>query len=584
MLDKGVPRHFRLSVSDVPESYDGRLYFLIGPGLGDTVNGFRIFHEVVYRYPRSQSVVYLDPRWKSLYPLIPELSSSEVRYYPEAPSAESNTQSVQPFHRTLQEVIAQMVAECKENRAYIAMAGFKLADRLPQKQTSLAMLARAIGLSLPRYRQRPYAPLTEENCTQARCFLAANGLQEKEYVVIAPSTWPDKMWPAESWTSLIERIYCLFKLQTLIMGGEGCQDFDRPFVRLAMNLPLGTVTALIASARCYIGLDSGLTHVAACSDVPLVTLNPQGKYPPFCIEPHSPFRWTYLSPFVYGRDQIPADSVAETVGAALRNSIPSSCPLCEESPYVLGFAGMTMLFLCRCGLVYRTSAEVPLPPAQTDQVSAVWVLPSTVSELNRVRRQVAEMLKNRNQYYDRALDIRFEHWDPTDTEPSHFFAAPGQPELWWTWDAACTFVVSCGWQIMESTLQPIRGNGGPSFSVSLKIVPTSSNQQDPLLYIPWGRRIFRVRRSMYAQWLSWGTFRNDAELEGLGLAVSEEGNVRDALTISLLALKQHPCWKTLRRFLRVWKTSGYVFRNNSEPIQRGRQDASNDFLRDCGVQ
>ena len=550
-LDEGVPRHFRLSVPDLPESYDGRLYFLIGPGLGDTVNGFRIFHEVLNRYQRARPIVYLDPRWKSLYPVIPELSFSEVRYYSEAPSAESSAQSIRPFHRTYLGIIDQMVTECGQQQAFIAMAGYKLTDRLSRKETSIAMQARAIGLPLPVERQRPYCPLSDQDWKQAQCFLDANGLREREYIVIAPFTWLDKMWSEEAWLSLIDSIHQTFTLQVLVMGVDGVQNFDRPFVKHAINLSLGTVTALIANARCYIGLDSGLTHVAACSNVPIVTLNPQGKYPPFCVEPHSPFRWTLLSPRLYGREQIPAASVEDIVALSLQNPLPPSCPLCGQSPYVLGIVGEAIMFLCRCGLIYRSLQDGSPPPVQTELVGDTWDLPLTISGLNTISRRLTGLLDEGRPCHDGALELRFEHWDPIETNPKEFVGSPGRRELWWTWDAVFRFVDSCNWQIVKSALDPGREGVGPRCSVSLKVLPASSSRADPSLSFPWGRRTLCLPRSFYARWLSWGTFRNSEELEGLGLAVAGEDNVKAARSLSLLAFKLHPSWKAFRRFVRV---------------------------------
>ncbi len=549
--ENGVPHRFRLSVPLVPQSYSGPLYYFIGPGLGDTVNGFRIFHEVASRYPESRPIVYLDPRWKSLYSVIPELSFSEIRYYSEAPSAESRIQAVQPFHRTYAGIIDQMVTECVQKQAFIAMAGYKPADRLPRKETTIAMLARAIGLPLSVESQRPYCPLSDHDWKQARYFLDANGLREREYIVIAPFTWPDKMWTEEAWLSLIDSIHRTFALQTLVMGTDTVQGFDRPFVRHAMNLPLGTVAALIAGARCYIGLDSGLTHVAACSDVPIVTLNPRGKYPPFCVEPHSPFRWTILSPHVYGREQISVSTVEGAVAAALQHPGPPSCPLCGQGPYVLGIVRTGIMFLCRCGLIYRgIQSDSPLP-LQAEQAGENRELPQTISGLNTIRHRLAGLLEKRGDSHGEAVELRYDHWDPIETNLSELVRSSGQRQLWWTWDAVFRFLDSCGWQIAESALDPERDAAGPRVSVSVQILPASSSEADPLLAFPWGRRTLRLPRSFYARWLSWGAFRNVEELEGLGLAVAGEGNAQEARALSLLAFKLYPSWKAFRRFVRV---------------------------------
>ena len=79
---------YKLFIPDVPSSYEGKLYFILGPGLGDTVNDFRLLHEVLSRYPNATPIVYVDPRWKSLYSLLPEMLRCTWRYHVAAPSGE----------------------------------------------------------------------------------------------------------------------------------------------------------------------------------------------------------------------------------------------------------------------------------------------------------------------------------------------------------------------------------------------------------------------------------------------------------------------------------------------------------------
>ena len=44
-----------------------------------------------------------------------------------------------------------------------------------------------------------------------------------------------------------------------------------------------------------------------------------------------------------------------------------------------------------------------------------------------------------------SVALHFEHRNPTGVRISDFFAKTAQPELWWTWDAAFSFVASGGW-------------------------------------------------------------------------------------------------------------------------------------------
>lgn len=53
-------------VGAFPEDFSGRLFFVLGQGLGDHVNGFRILHELKQRFTQAVFIVYADLRWEEL--------------------------------------------------------------------------------------------------------------------------------------------------------------------------------------------------------------------------------------------------------------------------------------------------------------------------------------------------------------------------------------------------------------------------------------------------------------------------------------------------------------------------------------
>ena len=383
-----LPRHLRLHIPQVPRSYRGRLYFILGPGLGDTVNDFRILHEVMELYPDAKAVVYADPRWKDLYELAPDLRGLPIRYHPQAPSGElqskqeqkpyyqtfqhiiqeicadtvdssglvalgsfkcpdqlarkeptirmkaraiglslppercrpflplsedqvanaqqflearglvlyalvpelrglpiryhsqapsgelQSKQEQKPYYQTFQHIIQEICADTVDSSGLVALGSFKCPDQLARKEPTIRMKARAIGLSLPPERCRPFLPLSEDQVAEAQQFLRARGLVPGCYLAVAPHSFSDKMWPYEAWEILIAELQRSTNLPTLIVGVPGYCTVRGPDVHEALGLPLPVVAGLLCQARCYIGLDSGLTHLAACFDVPLVTCKP----------------------------------------------------------------------------------------------------------------------------------------------------------------------------------------------------------------------------------------------------------------------------------------------------------------------
>ena len=112
----------KLFVPDVKPSFDGKLFFILGPGLGDTVNDFRILHEVLLRYPNATPIVYADPRWKSLYALLPEMPRCLWRYHVAAPSGELVVKKKeQSYSETLNGVMQEIQVELKESSDFVVL-------------------------------------------------------------------------------------------------------------------------------------------------------------------------------------------------------------------------------------------------------------------------------------------------------------------------------------------------------------------------------------------------------------------------------------------------------------------------------
>lgn len=547
-----IPRHLRLYIPDLPDSYSGRLYFVLGPGLGDTVNDLRILHEVLQIYSNAEPIVYVDSRWEPLFRAFPDLHHLSIRWHDEAPSPMSNEKHVRPYHHTFRGILEEIIAETAASQGLVALAGYKCADQLARKEGNIAMKARAIGLSLSAERCRPLFPLDEGILETTRDFLRERGLETGKYFVVAPYTALDKMWGSEAWKSVITQLHQSTALPAVLVGYQGDPSFEDASIHSAIGLPLTLVAGLLAHARCFVGLDSGPTHLAACFDVPIVSLNPQGKFPPFLIEAHSPYRWTHLTPGIYGSKPITTDSVLELIYKALVFQAPPSCPLCTGLPYVLGAKKGTGLYLCRCGLMYRdsehtrteatpmrvTSGEIPLPSRREDLSSLLAVLKVDTGQAP-------------NRPNGDAIAVTFEHWSPLEVNPDGLLSDPESRDLWWTWDAVYAFLNGRGWRIIESTVRLPASNSGSLFSVVVKAVPQSSRDNDVYLRVPWGRKAVQMKRSMYEHWLSWETFRKLDEMEGLGWHLVNEGKVQDGRQILRLAFALGPRLRTIERLLRV---------------------------------
>ena len=102
---------------------------------------------------------------------------------------------------------------------------------------------------------------------------------EKPYVVFIHSTsWASKNWPEQYWRELAERVAVAGFSVMLPWGSEAeCERSHRIAAGVANaivlpKLSISEKASIISRANATVGLDTGLSHIAAALDVPSVTL------------------------------------------------------------------------------------------------------------------------------------------------------------------------------------------------------------------------------------------------------------------------------------------------------------------------
>lgn len=107
-------------------------------------------------------------------------------------------------------------------------------------------------------------------------------LPPQPYAVIHPfPMWHYKRWTEQGWQQVIEHLLQR-DLHVVISGGPAeaektfcntlAQDFDKRVINLAGQTTLGTLSDYLRHARCFIGPDTSITHMAAAAGCPTIAL------------------------------------------------------------------------------------------------------------------------------------------------------------------------------------------------------------------------------------------------------------------------------------------------------------------------
>ena len=152
----------------------------------------------------------------------------------------------------------------------------------------LDIYAEKCGVSLKE--RRPIIYLNDNDFEEAKKKLNELGISNNDkFLVLSPETRSKKEmkeWPYDRFLTLIKKIHQNhdFKIVTLV-SKENPYNYDGTIP--LKGYPLGPSAAMISRSNFYLGLDNGLTHIASCFDVKILSIHI--GYPVECAGPLSPF-------------------------------------------------------------------------------------------------------------------------------------------------------------------------------------------------------------------------------------------------------------------------------------------------------
>jgi len=143
------------------------------------------------------------------------------------------------------------------------------------------------GVTLDR--RRPIMYLDERDTEEAAKKLGELGISSTDkLLVLSPETRSKKEmkeWPYNRFLDLIQKINenYDFKIVTFVSKDNPC-DYNGTIP--LKGFPLGPSAAMIRRADMFLGVDNGLTHIASCFDIKIVSIHI--GYPVECCGPLSP--------------------------------------------------------------------------------------------------------------------------------------------------------------------------------------------------------------------------------------------------------------------------------------------------------
>ncbi len=168
----------------------------------------------------------------------------------------------------------------------LGWAGWFLTDRIPQPLQDMHQVDRNLLIL-----QHLGIPLKERNLEfwvdDRDKKTAQDHMPSQELLPGIPriaihlgAAMPSKRWPEESFAALIHELHRATQADILVLGGE--QDLGHaqevldglecPVVNLVGKLDLRQMAVLVKHCSIFIGCDSGATHVAAATGVPILSL------------------------------------------------------------------------------------------------------------------------------------------------------------------------------------------------------------------------------------------------------------------------------------------------------------------------
>ncbi|MBA3321953.1 MAG: lipopolysaccharide heptosyltransferase I [Pyrinomonadaceae bacterium] len=156
---------------------------------------------------------------------------------------------------------------------------FPVLPRAHVIRKNLSLASAALGIHVPEDASEFEFPLSVSRECEREADRAARAAGGRFAILNPGGGWPTKLWSAERFGALADKLWRSFQLRSLVTFGPGEQELAETVVRHSqeggaqiVSLSLKGYVALARRASVYVGGDTGPTHLAIAAGAPVVGL------------------------------------------------------------------------------------------------------------------------------------------------------------------------------------------------------------------------------------------------------------------------------------------------------------------------
>ena len=492
-----IPQFFRglpfLDLNKTPTNFSGNIIIISGYGLGDTVNSLGIQRVFSNIFPKANTIVLVHDNWKvlldnSLFPYMVYSTfwnKKEIRSFPSPPFPNL----LKPMKFFLK----------KKPNTYIGFGDIEPPDRFALRERHTESVLRIIGIKNLKS-IRPFIPLNEKDLEDGRKFLIDHKLEIDKFCVIAPEASSiEREWGRDRFVSLAEALYEKENVKSVFVGQN--KDFQKniPSIIDGFNFSLPMVCAIISMAKFFVGNDSGLCHVAASFDIPVLTINFKKDTISHEVRPLSPYASQIIS---FENNDLVKPGEMEVFQAVsylttqLRHEMNPVCFACSSPMrYIISSDSETLIRMCSCGarkkILYNANHSEFL---SEEKISDFLNLPISIKALKDFEAKI----KSLNSFgKDITLRVSMDSL-------CNFKNKKIDGEISWSFDAVLLFFQSHGWFLKKITHETEMEN--------FMIFSLDKRSLSPFS-LPVGKKKILFRNSLiYLRYFSFYTWYNNKKL------------------------------------------------------------------------